>query len=179
MIIYDVIYNILNRQLHSGIDLETFAMDDGGSGLVVFLLGDPHLLERGQRSQNGSTDPDRVLALRRGDDFDLHRRRGQRRDLLLHPVGDASVQDRVGAQILVHVDVALHDRIERTPSRGCRPTPFPRTRAGTGPRGSGSARCRSGSPDRRAIRTTCPATSKILPPPFPSQSPWRCSTASP
>ena len=92
-------------------------MDDGGSGLVVFLLGDPHLLERGQRSQNGSTDPDRVLALRRGDDFDLHRRRGQRRDLLLHPVGDASVhggasgQHRVGVQILADVDVALHDRV--------------------------------------------------------------------
>jgi len=38
--------------------LEAFAMDDGWAGLVVFLLADPHLLEGGERGQDGATDPD-------------------------------------------------------------------------------------------------------------------------
>jgi len=37
--------------------LETFTVHDSRSGLVVFLLGDPHLLEGGQGGQNGATDP--------------------------------------------------------------------------------------------------------------------------
>ena len=28
-------------------DLEAFAVDDAGAGLIVFMLGDPHLLEGG------------------------------------------------------------------------------------------------------------------------------------
>lgn len=38
--------------------LEAFAVHNGGASLVVFLLGDPHLLEGGQRGQDGATDPD-------------------------------------------------------------------------------------------------------------------------
>lgn len=49
--------------------LEAFAVHDGRAGLVVLLLGDPHLLEGGQRRQDGAADPHRVLALRRGDDL--------------------------------------------------------------------------------------------------------------
>ena len=48
--------------------LEAFAVDDGGAGLVVLLLGDPQL-EGGQRSQDGATDPHGILALRWGDDL--------------------------------------------------------------------------------------------------------------
>lgn len=44
-------------------------MHDGGPGLVVLLLGDPHLLEGGQRGQDGAADPHGVLALRGGDDL--------------------------------------------------------------------------------------------------------------
>lgn len=51
---------------------EALAVDDGWSALIILLLGDPHLLEGGQRSQNGTTDPDRVFTLRRGNDLDLH-----------------------------------------------------------------------------------------------------------
>ena len=47
-------------------------MDDGWAGLVVLLLGDPHLLEGGQRGEDGSSDPDGVLALGGSDDLDLH-----------------------------------------------------------------------------------------------------------
>ncbi len=71
--------------------LEALAVDDRRSALVVLLLRDPHLLEGGERGQDGTTDPDGVLALRRSDDLDLHRRWGKGCDLLLHAVGDTRV----------------------------------------------------------------------------------------
>ena len=39
---------------------------------VILLLGDPHLLKGGQRSEDRSTDPDGLLALRGSDNLDLH-----------------------------------------------------------------------------------------------------------
>merc|ERR1712060_642747 len=45
------------------IRLEALAVDDGGAALVVLLLGDPHLLEGGEGSQDGASDPDGVLPL--------------------------------------------------------------------------------------------------------------------
>ena len=71
--------------------LEALAVDDGGTALVVFLLGDPHLLESGQRSENGTTDPDGVLALWGSDDLDLHGRGGKGGDFLLHTIRDTGV----------------------------------------------------------------------------------------
>ena len=53
--------------------LKAFAVDNGGTALIIFLLGDPHLLESGQGSQDGSTDPHRVFALRGRNDLDFHR----------------------------------------------------------------------------------------------------------
>lgn len=52
--------------------LEALAVDNGRAALVVLLLGDPHLLEGGKRSQNGTTNPNRVLSLRGSNDLDLH-----------------------------------------------------------------------------------------------------------
>jgi hypothetical protein len=66
-------------------------MDNGWTALVILLLGDPHLLEGGEGGQDGTTDPDRVLALWRSDDLNLHRRWGERGDFLLHAVGDTWV----------------------------------------------------------------------------------------
>ena len=86
--------------------LEAFAVDDSGAGLVVLLLGDPHLLEGGEGSQDGASDPDGVLPLGRSDDLDLHGGRSQGGDLLLHTIGDTGVhggaagEDGVGVQIL-------------------------------------------------------------------------------
>ena len=54
--------------------LEALPVDDGGACLVVLLLGDPHLLEGGQGSQDGATDPDGVLPLWGGDDLERRRR---------------------------------------------------------------------------------------------------------
>merc|ERR1712121_429212 len=45
--------------------LEAFAVDNSWASLVELLLGDPHFLEGGERSQDGATDPDGVFPLGR------------------------------------------------------------------------------------------------------------------
>merc|ERR1711931_351735 len=98
--------------------LEALAVDDSGARLVELLLGDPHLLEGGKGSQDGASDPDGVLSLRRSDDLDLHGGRSQCGDLLLHTIGDtgvhgcASGKDGVGVQVLAEIDVRLHNGVE-------------------------------------------------------------------
>merc|ERR1712051_43458 len=95
--------------------LEALAVDDGGAALVVLLLGDPHLLEGGEGSQDGASDPDGVLPLWGRDDLDVGGSQGG--DLLLHAVsntgvhGGASGHDGVGVQVLPDVDIALHDGV--------------------------------------------------------------------
>merc|ERR1712179_313865 len=97
--------------------LEALPVDDGWAALVVLLLGDPHLLEGGERSQDGASDPDRVLPLRGSDNLDLDGGGGQGGDLLLHTVsntgvhGGASGHDSVSIQVLPDVNVALHDGV--------------------------------------------------------------------
>mmetsp|Transcript_32752 Transcript_32752/g.82596 ORF Transcript_32752/g.82596 Transcript_32752/m.82596 type:complete len:425 (-) Transcript_32752:238-1512(-) len=99
--------------------LEALPVDDRGSRLVILLLGDPHLLERRERRQDGATDPDRVLALGGSNDLDLHGRGGQRSDLLLHAVSDAAEhggpagEHDVAVKVLTDIDIALHDRVVR------------------------------------------------------------------
>merc|ERR1719180_762935 len=98
-------------------DLEALPVDDGGTALVVLLLGDPHLLEGGEGSQDGASDPDGVLPLWGSDDLDLDGGGSQGGDLLLHAVsntgvhGGASGHDSVGVQVLPDIDVALHDGV--------------------------------------------------------------------
>merc|ERR1712192_149691 len=92
-------------------------MDDGWAALVVLLLGDPHLLEGGEGSQDGASDPDGVLPLWGSDDLDLDGGGSQGDNLLLHTVSDswvhggASGHDGVGVQVLPDVNVALHDGV--------------------------------------------------------------------
>jgi hypothetical protein len=71
--------------------LEALPVDDRGSRLVVLLLRDPHLLEGREGGENGTTDPDGVLALWGSDDLDLHAGGCKGGDLLLHTVADAGV----------------------------------------------------------------------------------------
>lgn len=71
--------------------LEALAVHNGRSTLVILLLGDPHLLESRQRSEDGATNPDRVFALRRRDDFHSHRGWREGGDLLLHAIRDTRV----------------------------------------------------------------------------------------
>merc|ERR1719363_39059 len=97
--------------------LEALPVDDGGAALVVLLLGDPHLLEGGEGSKDGASDPDGVLPLRRSNDLDLNGGGSKGSDLLLHPVSDTRVHggaaghDSVGIQVLPDVDIALHDGV--------------------------------------------------------------------
>merc|ERR1711878_168214 len=97
--------------------LEALPVDDGGTGLVVLLLGDPHGLEGGEGGQDGATDPDGVLPLWWSNDLDLDGGWSKSGDLLLHPVGNtwvhggASRHDSVGIQVLPDVNIALHDGV--------------------------------------------------------------------
>lgn len=49
--------------------LEALAVDDAGTGLIVLLLTNPHLLEGGEGGQDGAADPDGVFTLRWGNDL--------------------------------------------------------------------------------------------------------------
>ena len=92
-------------------------MNNAWARLVVLLLGDPHLLEGGEGSQDGTSDPYGVLAFWWGNDLDLHCWWCQCYYFLLHTVSDtrvhggASRQDNVSVQILTDVDVAFHDGV--------------------------------------------------------------------
>merc|ERR1719187_429986 len=97
--------------------LEALPMDNGWAAFVILLLGDPHLLEGRQGSQDGASDPDGVFPLWGSNDLDLNGGWGQGSDLLLHPVsntrvhGGATRHDGVGVQILTNVNIALHDGV--------------------------------------------------------------------
>ena len=90
-------------------------MDNAWAGLIILLLGDPHLLEGGEGGQDGASDPDGVLPLRGSNDLDLDGGGSQGGDLLLHAVsntrvhGGASGHDGIGVQVLPDVNIALHD----------------------------------------------------------------------
>ena len=92
-------------------------MNDSGAKFVIFLFGDPHLLEGGEGGEDGAADPDRVLPLRGSDDLDLHGGGGEGGDLLLHTIGNtwvhggAAGEDGVGVQVLPDINIALHDGV--------------------------------------------------------------------
>merc|ERR1712198_642138 len=97
--------------------LEALAVNNGWAALVGFLLGDPHLLEGGERSKDGASDPDGVFPLWWSDDLDLDGGRSKSGDFLLHTVsntrvhGGASGHDSVCIEILTDVNIALHDGV--------------------------------------------------------------------
>jgi hypothetical protein len=74
-------------------------------------------LERAERRENRTTDPDRVLAFGRSNDLDLHARGRESREFFLHTVRDtrehgrAAREDHVSIQIATNVEVALEDGI--------------------------------------------------------------------
>ena len=71
--------------------LEALPVDNARAGLIILLLGDPHLLEGGEGGQDRAADPDRVLPLWRSNDLDLDGGRSKSSDLLLHPVSNTRV----------------------------------------------------------------------------------------
>merc|ERR1712102_55336 len=107
----------LQQQISKVVKLEALPVDNGWAAFVVFLLGDPHLLEGGKGRQDGSSDPDRVFPLRGSNDLDLNGGWSKGGDFLLHTVsntrvhGGASRHDGVGVQVLPDVNIALHDGV--------------------------------------------------------------------
>merc|ERR1712241_206917 len=97
--------------------LEAFSVDNGWAAFVVFLLGDPHLLEGGEGSQDGSSDPYGVFSFWWSNNLDLDGGWSQGGDFLLHSVsntrvhGGATRHDSVGVQVLTDVNIALHDGV--------------------------------------------------------------------
>merc|ERR1719337_629648 len=97
--------------------LEAFPVNNGWAAFVVFLLGDPHLLEGGEGRQDGATDPDGVFPLGWSQSGDLNGGWSQGSDLLLHTIsntgvhGGATGHDSVGIKILPDVNIALHDGV--------------------------------------------------------------------
>merc|ERR1719300_172221 len=104
-------------QFRSLDNLEALAVNNGWAALIVLLLGDPHLLEGGEGSKNGASDPDRVFPLWGSNDLDLDGGWSKGSDLLLHTVsntgvhGGASGHDSVGIEILTDINIALHDGV--------------------------------------------------------------------
>merc|ERR1719419_956823 len=98
-------------------DLEAFSVDDGWTSFIVVGLGDPHGLESGEGSKDGTSDPDGAFSLWGSNDLDLHGGWGKTGDFLLHSVGNTWVhggtsgKDVVSVKILTDVNVALHDGV--------------------------------------------------------------------
>jgi len=92
-------------------------VNNGRARFIILLLGNPHLLESGQGRQNRPTNPNGVFPLRGGNNFDLHGRRGEVDQLLLHTVGNTgehsgtSGKDDVTIEILTDVDITFHDGV--------------------------------------------------------------------
>merc|ERR1719154_83785 len=105
------------KESYQNSHLEALAVDNGWAALIVLLLGDPHLLEGGKRSKDGSSDPDRVLPLWWSNDLDLNGGWSKSSDLLPHTVsntrvhGGASRHDSVGIQVLTDVNITFHDGV--------------------------------------------------------------------
>merc|ERR1719154_657794 len=97
--------------------LEALAVDNGWAAFIILLLGDPHLLEGGEGSKDGSSNPDGIFPLWGSNDLDLDGGWSKGSDFLLHAVsntgvhGGASGHDSVGIQILTDVNIALHDGV--------------------------------------------------------------------
>merc|ERR1712088_708155 len=107
----------LQQQISRVVKLEALPVDNGWAALIVFLLGDPHLLEGGKGRQDGSSDPDGVFPLRGSNNLDLNGGWSKGGDFLLHTIsntgvhGGASGHDGVGIEILPDVNIALHDGV--------------------------------------------------------------------
>merc|ERR1712186_191271 len=107
----------LQQEISRVVKLEALPVDDGWAALIVFLLGDPHLLEGGEGRQDGATDPDGVFPLGWSNDLDLNGGWSKGGDLLLHTIsntgvhGGATRHDGVGIEILPDVNIALHDGV--------------------------------------------------------------------
>ena len=87
------------------------AMDNPRSALVVLLLRNPHVLEGRQAGKDRPSNPDTVLAFRRGDDSDFYAARREISEFFGHAVGDARVHGRSTREDDVAVPKGMRLRI--------------------------------------------------------------------
>ena len=99
--------------------LNALAVDKAWTSFVILLVGDEHLREGREGGKDGATDPRTVLTLWRGNNLDLHRRRGKAGDLLLDTLrkalehGGTAGKDDVGVEVPPEIVIALHDGVEQ------------------------------------------------------------------
>ncbi len=92
-------------------------MDDTGTRLVEFSLGDPHSMEGGQGCVDGATEPGRVLAFGVLDDLRAVVVGSQRIDLAPQSLRNVREQSVTASNhdVFEHVSsdtlVAFHDRV--------------------------------------------------------------------
>ena len=92
-------------------------MNNRGTAFIIFLLGNPHLLEGREGRQDRATNPDGVFSLRWGNNFDFDGGWGQGSDFLLPTIsntrvhGGATRHDSVGVQVLPDVNITLHNGV--------------------------------------------------------------------
>ena len=97
--------------------LEALPVDDGGTGLVVLLLGDPQGLEGWEGGQDGASDPGGVLPLWWSDHVVLYVVRGEGCHFFLLAVSEArkhggtTGQNNVGVEVLPKVNITLSDGV--------------------------------------------------------------------
>ena len=97
--------------------LEAFSVHNARSELVVLHLGDPHLVEGGERGENGSPNPHRVLPLGGSDHLHLHGGGHQFGEFRGHTVRHARVhcgtarEDEVVEQVFPDIQVTFHHRV--------------------------------------------------------------------
>ena len=92
-------------------------MNNSWARLVIFFLGDPHVLEGTKRTEDTASNPNRILALGRGRDLDLDVARSESKKFFVHAISDtrehssAAGKDDVGKQFTTDVDITLEDGI--------------------------------------------------------------------
>jgi len=115
-----VFYDIIDRRRYPAEllkNLEAFSVNNGWARFVIFVLGDPHILECGQGRKNTSSNPDGVFSFRWSDNLDFDGSWGQRSHFLMKSLFDArehsgsSRQHNVRVQISTDIDIALKNTL--------------------------------------------------------------------
>ena len=97
---------------------EALAVDNIWTILVVFLLGNPHSLESGERCKDGSSEPDWVFTFWRSQYLNSIVCWRQSVHFVPHSFGHtlkeswSSTEDNIGKQVLSNILVTLHHWIE-------------------------------------------------------------------
>ena len=108
------------QKLHRtwNIELEALAMDNCRSLLIIFCLGNPHLLKGAKRWKYWATNPHTVLPLGWSNHLDAHSGRCKSTKFLCHSLADAwhhgwtTWEHHVGEEISTNVHIALHDGLK-------------------------------------------------------------------